>query len=195
MPTHHCHAIVSLSLSLQGVATYRGLAYWVSVLNSAFSLITALNTGFFVLFHMGSFEEYNLSQHSNESEHYASSMELATHRVTQLIALSDGIVWLWVPNGRSIAASSRLDSTSILNETIAMEQNTIGSMPNEAMPEENQSQKIPCEGHYCEGTLKRPSTPIRKQMVCSVTHWMAVSIITLNLVFDVVFLQVNTIVR
>ena len=39
-----------------------------------------------------------------------------------------------------------------------MEQNTVGSMPNEAMPEENQNQKIPCEGHYCEGTLKRIST-------------------------------------
>ena len=46
-----------------------------SVLNNAFSSITALNTGSFVLFHMGSFEEYSLSQHSNESEHYTSSME------------------------------------------------------------------------------------------------------------------------
>ena len=129
-----------------------------SVLNNAFSSITALNTGFFVLFHMGSFEEYNLSQHSNESEHYASSMELATHRVTQLIALSDGIVRLWVPNGRSVAVSSHFDFGSILHEINAMEQNTVGSMPNEAMPEENQNQKIPCEGHYCEGTLKRIST-------------------------------------
>ena len=75
MPTHHCHAIGSLSLSLQGVVTTRGLEYCVRVLNSAFSLITALNTGSFVLFHMGSFEEYSLSQHSNESEHYSSSME------------------------------------------------------------------------------------------------------------------------
>ena len=75
MPTHHTHSIGSLSLSLQGVATYRGLEYWVSVLNNAFSLITALNTGSFVLFHMGSFEEYSLSQHSNESEHYSSFME------------------------------------------------------------------------------------------------------------------------
>ena len=75
MPTHHAHSIGSLSLSLQGVVTWRGLEYWVSVLNNTFSLITALNTGFFVLFHMGSVKEYSLSQHSNESEHYASSME------------------------------------------------------------------------------------------------------------------------
>ena len=46
-----------------------------------------------------------------------------------------------------------------------MEQNTIGSMPNEAIAEENESQKIPCVGHYCEGTLKRPSTLIHYQMV------------------------------
>ena len=92
------------------------------------------------------------------------------HRVTQLIALSNGIVRLWVPNGRSVAVSSHFDFGSILHEINAMEQNTVGSMPNEAIAEENQNQKIPCEGHYCEGTLKRPSTPIRKQMVCSVTH-------------------------
>ena len=49
-----------------------------------------------------------------------------------------------------------------------MEQNTVGSMPNEAMPEENQNQKIPCEGHNGEGTLKRPSNPIRKQVVLTV---------------------------
>ena len=170
MPTHHAHSMGSLSLSLQGVVTYWGLEYWVSVLNSAFSLITALNTGFFVLFHKGSFEEYNLSQHSNESEHYASSMGWAAHRVTQLIALSNGIVRLWVPNGRSVAVSSHFDFGSILHEINAMEQNTVGSMPNEAMPEENQNQKIPCEGHYCEGTLKRPSILIHYQMVHKVTH-------------------------
>ena len=149
MPTHHCHAIVSLSLSLQGVVTCRGLAYWVSVLNSAFSSITALNTGFFVLFHMGSFEEYSLSQHSNESEHYASCVWQMAHWFTQLIALSDGIVWLWAPNQRSVAASSHFDFGLILHEINAIEQNTVGSMHNEAIAEENQNQKIPCEGHYC----------------------------------------------
>ena len=115
------------------------------------------------------------------------------HWFTQLIALSDGIVWLWAPNQRSVAASSHFDFGLILHEINAIEQNTVGSMPNEAIAEENQNQKIPCEGHYCEGTLKRPSTPIRKQMVCSVTHWMAVSIITLNLVFGSVFPHRNTI--
>ena len=133
MPTHHAHSIGSLSLSLQGVVTTRGLEYWVSVLNNAFSSITALNTGFFVLFHMGSFEEYSLSQHSNESEHYASSMELATHRVAQLIALSDGIVRRWVANGRSVAASSRFDFGSILNEGYAVELSMACNRPNEAI--------------------------------------------------------------
>ena len=149
MPTHHAHSIGSLSLSLQGVATYWGLAYWVSVLNNAFSSITALNTGSFVLFHMGSLEEYSVSQHSNESEHYVSSMEWTAHRVTQLVALSNSIVWLWDPNGRSVAASSHFDFGLILHEINAIEQNTVGSMHNEAIAEENQNQKIPCEGHYC----------------------------------------------
>ena len=148
MPTHHAHSIGSLSLSLQGVITYWGLEYWVSVLNNAFSSITALNTGFFVLFHMGSVEEYSLSQHSNESEHYASSMEWTTNRFAQLIALSDGIVWLWVANGRSVAASSHFDSSSILNEGYAVELSMACNRPNEAITEENESQKMPCGRHY-----------------------------------------------
>ena len=70
------------------------------------------------------------------------------HRVTQLIALSNGIVWFCVPNQRSVAASSHFDSSSILNEIVAMEQNTVGSMPNEAIAGQNESQKMPCRRHY-----------------------------------------------
>ena len=61
-----------------------------------------------------------------------------------------------------MAVSSHFDPSSILNQIVTMEQNTVGSMSNDATTEENQSQKIPCEGHYCEGTLKRSSMPIRK---------------------------------
>ena len=87
------------------------------------------------------------------------------NRVTQLIALSDSIVRLCVPNGRSIAVSSHFDFGLILHEINAIKQNTVGSVPNEAIAEENQNQKIPCVGHYYEGTLKRPSTLIHYQMV------------------------------
>ena len=70
------------------------------------------------------------------------------HWFTQLIALSDGIVRVSVPNGRSVAVSSHFDFGSILHEINAMEQNTVGSMPNEAIAEENESE----EKHNREGT-------------------------------------------